>query len=105
MSGSYVSVFTFDVKGSTFTGTLGAKDTPSRVVRFTDGKIDGMQMSFSTTEWEKGWDKPQVVSRFFGRLDGNQLRLIYRSTEKRRAGLPPKKGGNVHLMVATRVTG
>lgn len=104
MTGTIQSVYTFEVKGNTFTGTLSGKDTPNHKLHFTDGKIDGDQISFSLSEQEKGWDRPQVTSRYTGTLEGNTLRLIYRNAEKRREGLPPKKGGNIHLIVATRAS-
>ena len=97
------TLFTFDVKGNTFSGTLKAVDA-AHGLSFTDGKIDGDRIWFSISEQEKGQSKPQVTSLYTGTLEGDHLRLIYRNVEPRKPGLSPKDGGNIHLILATRST-
>ena len=98
------SLFTFDVKGDTFSGALRGK-AAAKGLNFTDGKIDGNQISFSISRMEKGQTKPQVISAFTGTLEGDQLRLIYRNASKRPPGASRDRGGNVHLLIATRTRG
>ncbi len=94
------NVYRFAVNGSTFTGQLYQKEAADRAMPFRDGKIDGNHVSFTVA----GQDKQPTGRRYTGTLDGDTLRLFYLDATKPLESTSPKKGGNVHVVTARRVS-
>lgn len=95
-------VFT-DVTLDTFSGTMYGAETPNKTLKLSDGRILNNRVSFTVRKKPKDGGQAggdgEVVARYTGTLQGDQLILYYENVEKWKSGRTPDR----LLLPCTRV--